>query len=486
MESVMVQLAIETPDVLARAHACKQLPPRRPDPANPHDASRTRDPRLPRKPLDSASADAEFMLRHSAPRSASMASMGSTDSIVSMHAPVHAAPEGLRGVEAVSGNLSRVTASSACIVEEDVLSESSATSGSPVYLHQLLKVPSLPQLAPGLNLNDLSEPEGVREPLLPRSPSPESHLRAASAAPTAGADPPPDQVAQGMLCYAASSVFYAGMGTCSKLLQDEGYPVFELTFFRALVILAVSMSAILSTGGSPFGVRRGLLVLRGTLGYASLALFFTSCFYLPLATATTLTFLAPLIVALLSPWVLRETPSRAVAVVIPLCIVGVVLITQPADLVGGGAATLSLAGLAAGLSQPFFAASVKMVVRELRRTEGAQVIILYLVLCTLAYSLLGCALTWRHLITPRSRRDIALLVALGACGYGNQLCTTLGLAKAKAASVMSMQYFSLIFSQIAGTLVFGEFTTPAQTAGMAIIVTCMLGYLWHEARSGKR
>ena len=126
---------------------------------------------------------------------------------------------------------------------------------------------------------------------------------------------------------------------------------------------------------------------------------------------------------------------------------------------------------------------MQMVVRELRKTETTQVIILYLVMCTIVYSCIGCVLSWQHLVTPRSAQHVALLVGLGVFGYGNQLCTTKGLAKAKAASVMSMQYFSLVFSQLAGVFVFGEVTTPPQAAGMALIVASMLGYLWYEART---
>jgi len=128
---------------------------------------------------------------------------------------------------------------------------------------------------------------------------------------------------------------------------------------------------------------------------------------------------------------------------------------------------------------------MQMVVRELRKTETTQVIILYLVMCTIVYSCIGCVLSWQHLVTPRSAQHVALLIGLGACGYGNQLCTVKGLAKAKAASVTSMQYFSLVFSQLAGVFLFGEVTTPTQAAGMALIVASMLGYLWCEARSNR-
>ena len=129
---------------------------------------------------------------------------------------------------------------------------------------------------------------------------------------------------------------------------------------------------------------------------------------------------------------------------------------------------------------------VQMVVRELRKTDTVQVMIFYLVMCTLTYSFIGCVFSWRHLVTPNSWKHAALLIGVGACGYGNQFCTLTGLSKAKAASVMSMQYFALVFSQLAGVFLFGELTTPPQAVGMIIIVASMLSYLWYEAKNKAR
>ena len=102
-------------------------------------------------------------------------------------------------------------------------------------------------------------------------------------------------------------------------------------------------------------------MLRGTLGYGSITCYFIACQMLPLADATTFTFLAPLIAALLSPLVLHESPGVATAFVIPICLSGVLLITQPSFLFGSSAArTLSGTGIFFGLLQPFFSASAKV------------------------------------------------------------------------------------------------------------------------------
>jgi drug/metabolite transporter (DMT)-like permease len=101
-------------------------------------------------------------------------------------------------------------------------------------------------------------------------------------------------------------------------------------------------------------------MVRGTLGYGSITCFFLACQKLPIADATTFTFLGPLIVALLSPCILKERLTAATAVVIPLCIAGVILITQPGFIFGEGTKQLPVLGLLIGLGQPFFSAGAKV------------------------------------------------------------------------------------------------------------------------------
>jgi hypothetical protein len=86
----------------------------------------------------------------------------------------------------------------------------------------------------------------VREPLL--GPQPTGEVSAGTlAAPQARHE----NVLRGMLWYGASSFFFAGMGICSKLLGGFGYPVWEITFFRAIVITCFALSAIISSGTPP-------------------------------------------------------------------------------------------------------------------------------------------------------------------------------------------------------------------------------------------
>jgi drug/metabolite transporter (DMT)-like permease len=113
-------------------------------------------------------------------------------------------------------------------------------------------------------------------------------------------------------------------------------------------------------------------------------------------------------------------------------------------------------------------------------------VVLYLMICTFVYSVIGCAFTWKSLIVPTTTAEVALLIGQGLFGYENQICITNGLSKAKAASVMCMQYFSIVFSQLAGMLLFEEFTGFWGALGMFIIISSMCIYMWVEARNKKR
>jgi drug/metabolite transporter (DMT)-like permease len=101
-------------------------------------------------------------------------------------------------------------------------------------------------------------------------------------------------------------------------------------------------------------------LLRGTLGYGSITCFFLACQLLPLADATTFTFLAPLIVACLSPLVLDERPGKATWLVIPCCLTGVLLVSQPEFIFGRQTKKLPLLGILCGLGQPLFSATAKV------------------------------------------------------------------------------------------------------------------------------
>lgn len=56
--------------------------------------------------------------------------------------------------------------------------------------------------------------------------------------------------------------------------------------------------------------RRGLLAVRGLFGFGAIGCYFFAVTKLPLNDTMVLTFLAPLVVALASPVVIKENPPK--------------------------------------------------------------------------------------------------------------------------------------------------------------------------------
>jgi drug/metabolite transporter (DMT)-like permease len=72
--------------------------------------------------------------------------------------------------------------------------------------------------------------------------------------------------------------------------------------------------------------RRGLLLVRGLLGFAAVSTLYWAVQLLPLGDTAVLTFLMPLFVAVGAPVVLGERAGRGVLLALPLCVAGVVLV----------------------------------------------------------------------------------------------------------------------------------------------------------------
>lgn len=114
----------------------------------------------------------------------------------------------------------------------------------------------------------------------------------------------------GLCIYALSTLFTTLMSITAKLAGANGMPVMIITLMRGAVVLVFSIPPLIIERANPVGNRVGLLLFRGLLGWASGATLYASVQYLPISDATVLSFLSPVWVALMSPLLIKEIPSR--------------------------------------------------------------------------------------------------------------------------------------------------------------------------------
>lgn len=289
-----------------------------------------------------------------------------------------------------------------------------------------------------------------------------------------------DRAVLGLGLYALSSVFLATMLICAKTLKQHGFPVWQNLLARSLSIMTFALIACARQGVNPFGNRRGLLAVRGVFGFGAIGCYFFAVTMLPLNDAMVLTFLSPLVVALLSPVLINEHPPRAVYVAIPVCVAGVILVTQPSFL-GKMSEHRSTLGIVLAVGQACFSACAKMCVRELRKTDTANVSVFYLSLCsTIGASIgLGVSMVWgsgQGLMMPHAW-EWGLFAGIGLAGYGTQICMTYALKYAKAAPAIAMSYLSVVWGLLGGYFFFHEIPNTLSICGAVLICSCtfMLG-----------
>ena len=278
----------------------------------------------------------------------------------------------------------------------------------------------------------------------------------------------------------SSAASFSLMGVCVKAVGHR-IPVAEVVLVRSAVSLALSVAMLHQAGLNPWGVRRGLLVLRGVIGTGALLLVFAALTVLPLSAATVLQYLHPTFTALLAWLLLREQISARILVAALLGWLAVVVLSQPSDLAGvlgplaqpllGGEATpLPLHGVLLAIGGAVLSACAYVSVRTLGRTEHPLVIVFYFPLVGL---ILTTPLVLVQPIWPTASEALALL-GVGLFTQLGQLGVTKGLLGMPAARATALSYGQVPLAALWGWLFFQEPLDPDTSLAAALVMGATL------------
>ena len=234
--------------------------------------------------------------------------------------------------------------------------------------------------------------------------------------------------------------------------------VFYRSFFGLLMVYLIMRSQRISVATLHWRSH----LWRGLSGSVALALFFYCITVLPLATAVTLNYTAPLFLTIFTMLVFKDKFHLPLTIAIALGFCGVVLLLHP---------TLQhdqlLPGLL-GLISGFLAGIAYLNVKQLGLIgEPEARTVFYFSLTASIGSGVWMLFDTVHAITPQS---FAILIGLGFSATLAQLAMTRAYRLGRTLVVGSMAYSTIIFASLFGIILWGEALPLTGWMGMALII----------------
>ena len=278
--------------------------------------------------------------------------------------------------------------------------------------------------------------------------------------PHAAAVDPHRQVLIAILLTSVAYFFFSAQDAAIKLLV-VGISVWQVMFFRSIVVLAGCFAAggrslISEAARSPAVLP---MLLRSFVMLAAWLCYYSAARHLQLAELTTIYFAAPVVVTILSVFILGEKvpPHRWIAVL--LGFIGVFVACDPTR-VG-----LSLPVLLVLAAAVLWAFSV-VLIRKVALMERTLVQLVLNNVFFLVIAGVPMAFVWE---TPDALQ-LALLLGVGLIGGVAQFALYDGMKRAPASVVAAFEYTSLVWSFLFGYLIWADIPRREVFVGAALIV----------------
>lgn len=283
---------------------------------------------------------------------------------------------------------------------------------------------------------------------------------------------------QAMAVRLLAAMFLTAMFVCVKLASARGVHVLESVFYRqALGVVLLVPVALSGPGLAALKTRRAWThASRMAVGMVAMSLNFLSYTLLPIAEATAIGFMVPIVATLLSVLLLSESVGSHRWAAIAAGLVGVLIVIQP------GNGHIPLLGAIVGLSGVAITAWVSIIIRKLGETESPVTTMFWFSLSSMVP--LGIAMIFVG--QAHDAHTWGLLGLVGLFGGAAQLGITWSLRLAPVSIVLPMDYSSLIWAALLGWLIWQNWPVPATWVGAPLIIGSGLYIAWRENRLARR
>jgi len=270
---------------------------------------------------------------------------------------------------------------------------------------------------------------------------------------------------------------FALMGASVKFSADFDANLAQIIFFRGLPSVLILFVWTRLKKLSLVPLSWGLHFRRNLFGISAMWLSFFAMSMLPLPTAVSLTYTAPLFIGI---WMLffggtQSDPLRVLAVLAGF--VGVLVILRPS--IGDEQWFPGLLGIISG----GFSAVAMMQIRELGQVgepEWRTVFIFSGFVCLTSLVVIG-GIGWPTL----DWRAYSALAVVGISGLFGQLALTRAFGYGSTLLTAALQYSTIIFASILGIIIWGDWPDLMAWLGMLLIIFSGLLSAWRTYTENK-
>ncbi len=278
----------------------------------------------------------------------------------------------------------------------------------------------------------------------------------------------------------------SGLDATGKFLVSIQVPVIVTTWTRYALHLLICLALFVPTRGTRILKSRDpkAQVIRGLTVACATMLFFSTLGYLPLAEATAINFLAPLLTLSIAPYLLKEKPSRVRWTAACIAFLGVLIVVRP----GGG---LHPVGTLLGLATACAMCIQHISTRKIAGDDPLTSLIWTGALGTLLTTplLLWQAHSISTVLSGLSVTHWVLLISTGFTGMLGHLLQIVAYRNAPASTLAPFIYLQILSAAGLGWLVWGQFPDKVTWVGIAIICAsgiAIAAYEWRNARKRRQ
>lgn len=260
---------------------------------------------------------------------------------------------------------------------------------------------------------------------------------------------------------------FSSMNVCVKLIPH--LPPVEIVFFRSLISLVLSYTFLKSRNEFTWGNNKLNLILRGVFGAIALILYFKTLQNIPLASAVTIQFLAPIFTAIMGVFLVKEYVKPTQWIFFAMAFAGVLVIQ-------GFDTRISLLYMTMGVGASVASGLAHNFIRKMKTSEHPLVIVFYFPLVTLPVTGIWSIFIWEM----PSGYDWLILLAVGVLTQIAQVLMTKAIQAEELSKIASLRYISVIYALMYGYLLFDESFNFLTYLGMALTLLGVVMNIWYK------